>query len=145
MSVLRLPAKCWSDLLERLGHKFPRTEAESQQLRQLLLPEHNLEDTLRTLHHTRAQGGNAAQPTTRTRWEGQRSYYQQVGEGAEDGHADPWFGEGDEYAILPECEEDMDDGQTSYTDSEQWQHENIHQNVSMLNSAKAQHDSQCVA
>ena len=37
LSILRLPAKRWSELLEKLGHSFPRDEAQYRQLEQFLL------------------------------------------------------------------------------------------------------------
>eukprot|EP00971_Amphidinium_carterae_P351093 6491908-Amphidinium_carterae.1 len=78
LSILRVPAKKWAEVLEKLNHQFPRSEDEFTQLKQYLLREHKLEDTLRLI------GGQSMH--------GQQSYYQDASEYNEDEHT--WLEEG---------------------------------------------------
>ena len=129
LSVLRLQPKKWADLLDKLGHRFPHTQQEFQHLCQILLREHNLEDTLRLLQHT--QLGNTT-PVGQNRWEGQRTYYQDGDLWPSDEYDSPWMDQYTEWGNTyhntdanDPYEGDQDDDYSSVTDSEQWEQENI--------------------
>eukprot|EP00971_Amphidinium_carterae_P338489 6475850-Amphidinium_carterae.2 len=79
-SVLRLSAKRWAELLERLGHRFPRNEQQYRQLELMLQRETVLHETLSTLSHLQ-HGQEQQTPWTdnRNRLEGQR-YWMEEGD-----------------------------------------------------------------
>ena len=54
MSILRLPAKKWTELLKEAGHVLPRTEAAYTQMKQVLCRERALESTIATMHSKHA-------------------------------------------------------------------------------------------
>eukprot|EP00971_Amphidinium_carterae_P267164 5299901-Amphidinium_carterae.1 len=127
-TVLRLSAKKWADLLERIGHRFPRTEAEYRQLEMLLQRETVLHETLSTLNHLQ-HNQHTSWSDTRHRLEGQRYW---TGEedpsdyphGADDATLWDWPADGTYYDETDAYEEDEEDCDSEATDEDQWAEEN---------------------
>eukprot|EP00971_Amphidinium_carterae_P349761 6491208-Amphidinium_carterae.2 len=107
MSMLRLPARKWSQFLDRCGNRFPRTEAEYRQLEDLIVREHTLEDTLYQMSSVRSSLTRPAD-----HWDGQRYFM----DGTDEEHA----ADGHYYA------DDGENPEEGYsTSSEQWEHEGL--------------------
>eukprot|EP00971_Amphidinium_carterae_P153335 3039826-Amphidinium_carterae.3 len=127
-SVLRLTAKKWSELLEKLGHRFPRNEGEYRQLEQMLQRETVLNETLTTLSHL--QHNHQMPWTERNRLEGQR-YWLDEGDPASWQEGDAYWSGADTYSpeggtyYGDDNDADYEEMDSEATDEAQWNEENL--------------------
>eukprot|EP00971_Amphidinium_carterae_P293148 5820315-Amphidinium_carterae.1 len=100
MSVLRLPPRRWTELLEKSGHRFPATADEYRDLERRIVREGKLNETLAVLQHESQQDDDEvnSECTGTDQWE-------------EEAKFDPWtedrlaeeFRKGRDPAYLAKC------------------------------------------